>query len=96
MCETINKNFDYTNEERKILEDKDDSQFNDYRDNDEEARTEHINKELNKLPIHKKIQKLTVNDVMMDFDAKGYTLLLCGMKILFILKYKLDLLLDHI
>ena len=41
----------------------------DYRDNDEEERTEHINKELDKLPIHKKLQKLDLNDVMMDFDA---------------------------
>ena len=69
VCEIINKKFDYTNEQRKILEDKYESQFNDCRDNDEEARTEHINKELNKLPIHKKLQKLNVNDVMMDFDA---------------------------
>ena len=69
VCEIINKYFEYTNEERKILEDEYDSQFNDYRDNDEEERTEHINKELNKLPIHKKLQKLNLNDVMMDFDA---------------------------
>ena len=31
--------------------------------------TKHINKELNKLPIHKKLQKPNPNDVMMDFDA---------------------------
>ena len=28
-----------------------------------------LKKELNKLPIHKKLQKLNVNDVMMDFEA---------------------------
>ena len=28
-----------------------------------------MNKKLNKLPIHKKIQKLNLNDVMMHFDA---------------------------
>ena len=28
-----------------------------------------LNEELNKLPIHKKLQKLNLNDVMMDFDA---------------------------
>ena len=54
VCEIIKKYFEYTNEQRKIIEDKYDSKFNDYRDNDEEERTEHINKELNKLPIHKK------------------------------------------
>ena len=69
ICEIINKYFEYTNEQRKIIEDEYDSQFKDYRDNDGEERTEHINKELNKLPIHKKLQKLKVNDVMMDFDA---------------------------
>ena len=69
VCEKINKYFEYTNERRKILEDEYDSQFNEYRDNDEEERTEHFNKELNKFPIHKKLQKLNQNDVMMDFDA---------------------------
>ena len=32
-------------------------------------KTEHINKELSKLIMHKKVQKLNPNDVMMDFDA---------------------------
>ena len=69
VCEIINKYFEYTNEQRKIIEDKYDSKYKDYRDNDEEEKTEHINKELNKLAIHKKLQKLNLNDVMMDFDA---------------------------
>ena len=69
VCEIIIKYFEYTNEQRKIIEDEYDSKYNDYRDNDDEERTEHINKELNKLPIHKKLQKVNLNDVMMDFDA---------------------------
>ena len=69
VCEIIDKYFEYTNEKRKIIENEYDSNFKDYRDIDEEERSEHINKELNKLPIHKKLQKLDVNDVMMDFDA---------------------------
>ena len=69
VCEITNKYFEHTNKQRKIIEDKYDSQFNDCRDNDEEERTEHINKELNKLPIHEKLQKLNLNDVMLDFDA---------------------------
>ena len=69
VCEIIDKYFEHTNKQRKIIENEDDSKFKDYRDNDEEERTEHINRELNKLPIHKKLQKLDVNDVMMDFDA---------------------------
>ena len=69
VCEIIDKYFEYTNKQRKILEDEYDSKFKDYRDIDIEERTEHINKELNKLPIHKKLQKLNHNDVTMDFDA---------------------------
>ena len=69
VCEIINKYFKYTNEQRKILEDEYNSKFKDYRDIDVEEKTEHINKELNKLPIHKKLQKLNHNDVMLDFDA---------------------------
>ena len=71
VCEIINKYFEYTNEQRKIIEDKYDLQFNDYRDIDEQERSEHIKKELIKLPIHKKLQKLNLNDVMMDFDANS-------------------------
>ena len=69
VCEIIDKYFVYTNKQRKIVEDEYDSIFKDYRDIDVEERTEHINKELNKLTIHKKLQKLSHNDVMMDFDA---------------------------
>ena len=69
VCEIIAKHFEYTNEKRKILKEEYDSNFKDYRDIDEEERTDHINKELNKLAIHKKLQKLNFNDVMMDFDA---------------------------
>ena len=69
VCEIIGKYFEYTNEQRKIIEDEYASKFKDYRDIDDEKRTEHINKELTKLPIHKKLQKLNHNDVMMAFDA---------------------------
>ena len=69
ICELLGKYIEYTNEQAEIIESEKDSQFKDYRDNDEEEKTEHINKELSKLPIHKKLQKLNLNDVMMDFDA---------------------------
>ena len=48
VCEILDKNFENTNKQRKIIKDEYDSQFNDYRDDDEEERSEHINKELNK------------------------------------------------
>ena len=72
VCEFIDKYFEYTNKQRKITEDEYDSKFEDYRDIDVEERTEHINKELNKLAIHKKLQKLNVdNNVMMDYDGNS-------------------------
>ena len=46
VCDIVNKYFEYTNEQRKLVEDEYDSQFKDYRDNDEEERTEHFNKNL--------------------------------------------------
>ena len=69
VCEILDEYIEYTNKQRKLIEDEYDSKFNDYRDNDEEEKTEHVKNELNILPIHKKSQKLNLNDVMMDFDA---------------------------
>ena len=69
ICQILDKYFEYTNKNRKIKENECDPHFDDYRDNDEEERNKHINKELNKLPIHRKLQNLNLNDVMMDFDA---------------------------
>ena len=51
VCEISERYFEYTNEQRKIMEDEYDLQFKDYRDNDEEARTKHINKEIKKIAI---------------------------------------------
>ena len=69
ICEILEKYSEYTNKHRKLIEKEYDSQFKDYRENDEEERTKHIHKELNKIPKHKKLQKLNLNDVLMDFDA---------------------------
>ena len=69
VWEILEKYFENTNKHRKIIEKVYDSQFTDNRQNDEEERTEHINRDFNKLPIHKKLQKLNLNDVVMDFDA---------------------------
>ena len=70
VCEILEKYFEYINKHRKVIQGEYDSQFNDYRDNDEEGRNEHIKKEINKLPRHKTLQRLNLNvDVMMDYDA---------------------------
>ena len=69
VCEILERYFEYTKKHRKIIEDEYDPQFSVYRDKNEEERTKHFNKELNKLPIHKNLEKLSHNDVMIDFDA---------------------------
>ena len=52
ICEILEKDFEYTNKQSKQIENKYDSQIRGYRDIDQEERTEHINKKLNKPPIH--------------------------------------------
>ena len=69
ICEILDKNFEYATKQRKRIEDEYGSQFDDNRDNDEEERTKHFNKELSKSTIQKKVKKLNLNDVMMNFDA---------------------------
>ena len=67
--EILDKFFEYTNKHRKTIENQNDSQFEDYGDINQEEKTKHNNKELNKLAILKILQKLNLNDVMTDFDA---------------------------
>ena len=67
--EILDKYFEYSETDRKTIEDEYDSQFEDYRDINQEKTNKQINYKLIKLPIHEKIQKLNLNDVMMDFDA---------------------------
>ena len=67
--EILEKDFEYTNKHSKIIANEYDSKFNDYRDNDEEEKTDRINKKLNKLPIHKDLSKLDSNQTHMDYDV---------------------------
>ena len=91
ICEILEKDFEYTNKQSKQIENKYDSQIRGYRGIDQEERTEYINKKLNKPLIHKKLQKLKVNDVMMDFDAASLYPNGMWIKSLSTLKVKLDL-----
>ena len=68
-CEVMEKYFEYTYKHRKIIENEYDSQFDDYRDINQEGRTNYINKKLSKLTKHEKLKKLSLNDFMIDFDA---------------------------
>ena len=68
ICEILDEYFEYANKQRERIENEYGSQFDDYPDNEEE-RTKHSNEQLNKLAIQKRLQKLNLNDVMLDFDA---------------------------
>ena len=69
IYEILDKYFEYTNKQRKILEDEYDSQFQDYRDIIQEERTKYINHELSKLSIHEKLGDLNLDIVLIYFDA---------------------------
>ena len=68
IFEILDKKFEYTNKHRKTIDNENDSQFDDYRDINQGKGNNYINDKLSKLPIHKKLQKLNLKDVMMDFD----------------------------
>ena len=69
LLEILEKYFEYTKKLKKMIENEFQSQIKDYRDIDEKEKTNYINKKINKLPIHEKLRKSNLNDVMMDFDA---------------------------
>ena len=69
ICEIIDNCFEITNKIRKTFETENDSQFKDYRDINNEERTKFYNDKLSKLPIHDKVKKRDLDNVMMDFDA---------------------------
>ena len=57
------------NEHLKIIKEKYESKFNDYRDIAEEERNNHINKKLGELPIHQLFQQLCLNGLIWEFEA---------------------------
>ena len=65
----LEKYFKFLNKYEKQYAKEFDSKYEDYRDIYEEGRTKHINKNFNKLPIHQKLQKINLDNVLMDFDA---------------------------
>ena len=61
VCEIIDKYFEYTNEQKKIIEDEYHSHFKDYRENDEEEKPKIITKNLTIYQYIKNLQKLNLN-----------------------------------
>ena len=54
---------------REILENENDSQLKDYRDINQDEKSNYFKHKFSKLPIHDKSKNLNLDNVMMDFDA---------------------------
>ena len=69
VYDTIEAYMEYKNKHFKIFEKEYGSQFNDYRDENEEEKEKHINEKLSNLRLHKLIQRIELNHLLWDFDA---------------------------
>ena len=69
ICEILEKYFKFLNKYVKRYAKEFDSKYDDYRDIDENEKTDYINKKLNRLPIHKELSILDSDKTQMDFDA---------------------------
>ena len=68
-CEILDKHFEFIKSYRTIIEGGYDSQFENYSKINQEENKKNTNDKLSNFTIHQKIQKLNLNNVMMDFDA---------------------------
>ena len=59
----------YENKRFEIKEKEYESNFIEYRDEDEEGKGKYINEKLSKLPIHQLIKQIKLDELLWDFDA---------------------------
>ena len=69
ICDIINVYIKYVNKIKKDIEEEYNSQFEDYRDIDQDEKEIYINNKLSQIPIHSKLKKLSFSNVLMNFDA---------------------------
>ena len=69
ICDLLEKCFKFSNKYEKQHAKEFDSNYDDYRDNDQKEKTEYNKKKLNLLPIHEELSKLNSNKTLMDYDA---------------------------
>ena len=69
LCEILDMYFGYENKHGKIIQNEYRSHFEDWRNINQDGKPKYVNNKLSELPIHEYLQKLNINDVMMDFDA---------------------------
>ena len=67
--EIIEEYLKFKNKHLKIFETEYETQFNDYRDEDEDEKAKFINKNLSQLPIHQLVKQVKIDEILWDFDA---------------------------
>ena len=71
ICEILEKYLKFSNKNEKQYAKDFDSKHDDYRDIDQEAKTDYFSKKLNMLPTHKELTELDSKKTQMDYDAKS-------------------------
>ena len=69
ICEILEKYFKVLNKYEKQYAEEFDSKYDEYRDIDQDERTDYNKRKLNTLPIHKEFSKLDSKKTQMDYDA---------------------------
>ena len=69
--EVLEKFFEFLKEHEKQYAKEFDSEYDDYRDINEEEETDFINKKLNTLPTHKELSTLDSNKTQMGYDGNS-------------------------
>ena len=70
-CESLENYFEFFKEHEKQYAKEFDSQYDDFRDINEEEKNDFINKKLNTLPIHKELSKLDSDKTQMGYDGNS-------------------------
>ena len=69
LCDVLEKYFEFLNKHEKQIAKEIDSKYDDYRDINENEKTDFINRRLNMSSTHKELSKLDSDKTQMDFDA---------------------------
>ena len=87
--------MEYKNKLFKIFEEEYESQFNDYRDENEEEKQKNIKEKLSSLRLHNILKRNELFHLLWDFELV-YRQVLCGMKNQNVLELKQGMLLQGI
>ena len=69
VCEIADESFGFINKHRKIKENENDSQSEDYRGINKDEKTKSVHDKLSELTIYNKIKNLDLNEIGLEFVA---------------------------